>query len=143
MPATDPSYGDSVVCTLPMHPTRCPVLTFRTVIAFSMEELALAMPWVLPPAIATLWFYAFAMRPAVLRVRYAMCRTDLSCTYGPTRSLCDVRHRPTRVLCNVRSICLRACYAMPGTGIAYRAVDLRARYAMPGIDAAYRATSTG
>eukprot|EP00961_Rhodomonas_salina_P244471 3304263-Rhodomonas_salina.1 len=34
---------------------------------------------------------------------------------------------------------LRACYAKPGTDIAYRAICLRACYAKPGTDSAYLA----
>eukprot|EP00961_Rhodomonas_salina_P090601 1218990-Rhodomonas_salina.2 len=43
--------------------------------------------------------------------------------------------RACRVSC---AICLRTCYAMPGTGMAYRAICLRACYAMPGTDLAYQ-----
>eukprot|EP00961_Rhodomonas_salina_P211617 2857511-Rhodomonas_salina.1 len=35
------------------------------------------------------------------------------------------------------AMCLRACYAMPGTDLAYGAMCLRAYYAIPGTDRAY------
>eukprot|EP00961_Rhodomonas_salina_P304586 3941650-Rhodomonas_salina.3 len=37
---------------------------------------------------------------------------------------------------NLCAICLRECYAMPGTDIAYAAICLRARYAMSGTEIA-------
>eukprot|EP00961_Rhodomonas_salina_P174870 2358836-Rhodomonas_salina.4 len=82
--------------------------------------------------------------------------------YQPTHALCDARHRtaryrPTRALCDVRrrrdvlfrlrrvdsAICLRACYAMSGTEIAYSAICLRACYAMSGTEIADGANCLG
>eukprot|EP00961_Rhodomonas_salina_P198361 2676226-Rhodomonas_salina.1 len=56
-------------------------------------------------------------------------------------------YRPTRVLCAVRycaAICLRMCYAVPGTSCAvWCAIGLRACYAMPGTGVAYADTMRG
>eukprot|EP00961_Rhodomonas_salina_P086560 1163875-Rhodomonas_salina.1 len=69
--------------------------------------------------------------------RYAPTRVLCDVRYLPTRVLCDVRYLPTRVLCAVRywysvwrAICVRVCYAMSGTDIAYGATCVRVCYAM-------------
>eukprot|EP00961_Rhodomonas_salina_P301303 3940404-Rhodomonas_salina.4 len=46
----------------------------------------------------------------------------------------------TRTLCAGYAISLRACYAKPGTDLAYGAFSLRNSYASPGTDVVYVAT---
>eukprot|EP00961_Rhodomonas_salina_P236122 3191361-Rhodomonas_salina.3 len=68
--------------------------------------------------------YAYAMRCPVPPYAYAM--------------RCPVL---TRLLRRYPGSCLRVCYAMSGTDIAYAAIGLCVCYAMPGTHIAYAATS--
>eukprot|EP00961_Rhodomonas_salina_P179326 2419721-Rhodomonas_salina.1 len=142
-------------------PTRCPVLVYCTVlrvwywhIAWLLREVRVLRAYGAMRSLRHVQYWhaksaksggvegeeselTVLRSPTVLRVCCAVSGTDTA--YATTHfrsSQQSVRNSLVRF-----AIGLRACYAMPGTAVAYAAICLCACYAMPGTDLVYLATS--